>query len=155
MSRSQVQVLVTAMFRLLFVAFLFTAQIAADEELTDAILPRLDPAVQNEFYQTLETVDFLFGKERIVYWATGGSLLGAIRHGEMIPWDDDIDLALFIDDLGKVVSLRPELEERGACFACESPLCQDLSAKWKADSPSRRGILSASLSIYRPLLYDS
>ncbi|MCC5831775.1 MAG: LicD family protein [Chlamydiales bacterium] len=116
MSRSQVQVLVTAMVRLILIAVFFTLQIGANEELTDAVLPRLDRTVQNEFYQTLKALDSLFDEAGIEYWVTAGTLLGAIRHGEMIPWDDDIDLALFIDDLGKVVSLRPELEKRGLCL---------------------------------------
>jgi len=104
--------LVTAMLRLLFLALFLTTCLHA-EELTDEILPRLDPAIQKEFYQTLEMVDILLKEKGIPYWVTGGSLLGAIRHEAMIPWDDDIDLALFIDDLGKVLLLRPELEKRG------------------------------------------
>ncbi|XP_069602241.1 ribitol 5-phosphate transferase FKRP [Ranitomeya imitator] len=42
------------------------------------------------------------------YWLEGGSLLGAARHGDIIPWDYDVDLGIYLED----VTLCPEL--RGA-----------------------------------------
>jgi hypothetical protein len=101
------------MFRILLGILLFFSHLFAQDELSDSILPLLDPSIKIEFYQTLQIVDRLFSDKGIKYWVTAGSLLGAIRHGEMIPWDDDIDIALFIHDLGAVISMRPELERQG------------------------------------------
>ncbi|NXC07968.1 FKRP protein, partial [Orthonyx spaldingii] len=35
------------------------------------------------------------------YWLEGGSLLGAVRLGDIIPWDYDVDLGLYRDDVPK------------------------------------------------------
>ena len=34
----------------------------------------------------------------IAYWMTAGTLIGALRHQRMIPWDDDIDVAMTEED---------------------------------------------------------
>lgn len=40
------------------------------------------------------------------YWLEGGSLLGAVRHQDIIPWDYDVDLGIYLEDVSKCEYLK-------------------------------------------------
>ena len=46
----------------------------------------------------------------IVYWITDGTLLGYYRHGDIIPWDYDVDIAIDEHDFHKLKSVLPDID---------------------------------------------
>lgn len=61
--------------------------------------------------QLLKYLDRVCREQGIEYSLTGGTLLGAIRHGGFIPWDDDVDVFLTRPEYEKLdVFLRTQKE---------------------------------------------
>ncbi len=47
-------------------------------------------------------VSSIFDRHNIPYFLYGGTLLGAVRHGGFIPWDDDLDIGIFPKDIPQI-----------------------------------------------------
>ena len=90
--------------------------IAAKEKeipLTDAFFPRIDPQTAGLLYDLMIKVDRILKEHKLPYWATGGTLIGAVRHKGLIPWDDDLDICMYEHDIPKLLSLKQVLKEHG------------------------------------------
>ena len=61
----------------------------------------------------LEVIDGICSKHDIPYWLDGGTLLGAVRHGGFIPWDDDIDIAMRQEDMRRFIDVAPDELPKG------------------------------------------
>lgn len=75
----------------------------------------------NDVLKRLQDISFkmavaikdIFDRNQVRYVIEYGSLLGAVRHGGFIPWDDDFDYVVFEDDYAKASeALRRELPSK-------------------------------------------
>lgn len=67
-------------------------------------------------YDILKKFDAMCKKHGLEYYAIYGTLLGAVRHQGIIPWDDDIDIGMPRRDYEKLAKLVPEEFGEGYTF---------------------------------------
>lgn len=64
-------------------------------------------------YETIKYIHDIFIANNIAYWVSFGSLLGAIRHRGIIPWDDDGDVCILKKDVPKLRRLVKQFVKDG------------------------------------------
>lgn len=73
------------------------------------------PAIMKQFWgaeiETLRILDEILTKHNLKYFADAGTMLGAVRHGGFIPWDDDLDICMLREDYMALLKLQDEHPE--------------------------------------------
>lgn len=63
-----------------------------------------DKELQQIELEMLKTFHKVCEKHNLRYFLVGGTLLGAVRHGGFIPWDDDVDVGMPREDYEKLLA---------------------------------------------------
>lgn len=70
--------------------------------------------LKNVCLELLSFVDNVCKKHNLNWWLDYGNLLGAIRHENFIPWDDDVDIGMMREDYNKLNKvIKNEIEYYG------------------------------------------
>lgn len=68
--------------------------------------------LQSALYQLAYDVHAVLKAAGITHWIVEGSLLGAVRHRGLIPWDDDVDMGIVLEDVSKLLKVPAEVWKR-------------------------------------------
>ncbi len=85
------------------------AQVNLNYASSNLVPHMLKPNVRNAQMDLLTRLTRVLTQSRIEHWAVKTTLLAAVRHGQLIPWDDTISIAILHDKFVEFVSLRPKL----------------------------------------------
>ncbi|WP_026520134.1 LicD family protein [Butyrivibrio sp. FCS006] len=64
----------------------------------------------------LKVIDDICVRHGITYFADWGTILGAVRHGGFVPWDDDLDICMLRGDYDRFLAVADDELPDGYCI---------------------------------------
>lgn len=64
--------------------------------------------LQSYVYGIFKEFDKICRKHNIKYTLEGGTLMGAIKYQDFVPWDDDIDIVMVREEYDKLLAIAPQ-----------------------------------------------
>jgi hypothetical protein len=98
---------------LLFILAYFVYTIVSKKNIENMANFKESKSLKKKIYYGLNAIDKIFNKHKIYYTIGYGTLLGAVRHWDVIDWDDDADLHIYNKDIPKIMKLKEEFAEYG------------------------------------------
>jgi lipopolysaccharide cholinephosphotransferase len=89
-----------------------------DKALQQSLRERFNPdgstlrTHQLRLLEMLRFIDRVCRKYSIPYWLSSGTLIGAVRHGGFIPWDDDVDIEMLAPDVKRFIEVMEVLDSK-------------------------------------------
>lgn len=74
--------------------------------------------LQRLILDLIKEIDAICRKYNITYYASGGTVIGAFRHGGFIPWDDDADIYMTRDNFEKFKKAFQIEQPEGRTLGC-------------------------------------
>jgi len=75
------------------------------------VIPQIPKRKAKQLYKIMYDFDNFCVENNLQYWVEGGTLMGALRHGGIIPWDDDVDVQMLMKDYLKLANMKDELKK--------------------------------------------
>lgn len=134
------------------------------KELQDKLRSQYNPdgselrKAQLRMTEMLVFLDKVCTKYDLRYWLDSGTLLGAARHGGFIPWDDDTDVCMPMEDLHRLRKIM-EQEHLSNEFVLQTPkndkkylriewcVLRDLKSEYVQNSHFHKGLKYRGLQI--------
>lgn len=116
--QGRIMILNLKRFKALGLLFLLQASVV----LTSCGGPRMTPPeVIKGLYQILNDSHVIMERGNVQYWVDGGTLIGAVRHQGIVPWDDDLDVCLLPGQEEAFVNLAGDFKKLGYRVEKTSP----------------------------------
>ena len=72
------------------------------------LLKKTIKILQDDALAVMVEIDRICRENKIGYFICGGTMLGYVRHGGFIPWDDDIDIGMLREDYNQFLAVAKE-----------------------------------------------